>query len=74
MSVIFKIRPYRKTELAKLYFPDTSRTATAVRHLHRWMERNTELMERLQAVRYTNRCKILTPLQVRLIVEYLGEP
>lgn len=70
----FRIRPYSKRELAMLYFPCTRNGETAVKNLHNLMHRNPDLMKELAEARYQPRCRMLIPLQVRIIVCYLGEP
>ena len=70
----FRIRPYSKRELAKLYFPDTANLDSAVSNLRLWMRRNNEIMEKLHATGYRTHCKIFTPKQVRILVDILGEP
>ena len=62
----FRISPYTKRELARLYFP--------VANLRNLFKRNKELMDSLQKSGYNPHNKCLTPRQVRLIVDYLGEP
>lgn len=42
----FVIRPYRKTDFAKLYFPDLT-PRCAWRKLHRWIERSDALRRAL---------------------------
>lgn len=73
-ELTFRIRPYSKRELAMLYFPCTKNGETAVKNLHNLMHRNPDLMKELAEARYQPRCRIVTPLQVRIIVRYLGEP
>ena len=70
----FRICPYTKRELAKLYFPFTENTKSAVANLRNLLKRNEELMEELQNAGYQPYDKCFTPRQVRLIVEFLGEP
>lgn len=61
------------SDLAQAYFPrSTPRSASA--QLHRWIQLNTELQERLEALHFRPRQRALTPLQHEAIVEYLGEP
>ena len=56
-----------------LYCPDLTGLA-AYRKMHRWMERCPGLMERLNDLGYeAQRCSF-TPLEVRVIVDALGEP
>ena len=70
----FRIDPYPKRELARLYFPFTENADTAVANLRKLMKRNPELMSELAAARYKPHAKVLTPRQVKIIVHYLGEP
>lgn len=59
--------------LAMKYFEDSSPRAARA-HLTSWIKRCPELMEKLEATGYRSTQKDLTPRQVRLIIEYLGEP
>lgn len=70
----FRIRPYSKQKLAMLYFPHCTRSRTAVANFRNMMQRCPELMQALEATHYQAYDKTFTPKQVRLIVEYLGEP
>lgn len=47
---------------------------SAWRKLKTWIQANAELQSKLCAVGYNPRLRSFTPLQVALIVEYLGEP
>lgn len=67
-----KIHAYTKRQLAQLYFPDVS-PHVATNRLTRWMNRNPQLMEALQAAGYHTRDRCLTVRQVRIIVDFLGE-
>ena len=69
----FKIRSYGRTELAMLYCPDLTGLA-AYRKMHRWMERCPGLMERLNDLGYEAQRRSFTPLELRVIVDALGEP
>jgi hypothetical protein len=62
-----------KTEIAMLYTKGVS-PATAVRILRRWINNNEELKKALEQNNYKKHCHILTPKQVQIIFEYLGEP
>ena len=62
-----------KSELALAYNPDFEPSYARV-VLNRWMARSPGLLDRLRAAGYTVHQKILTPAQVRLIIEALGEP
>lgn len=70
----FKIRSYTKKELALLYFPTASTPHAAVNHLIAWTKRCVGLYESLTEIGYQKNAKYFTPREVRLIVEYLGEP
>ena len=57
----FRIRPYSKRELARLYFPETANIDSAVSNLRLWILRNSEVMEKLHAAGYRIHSKIFTP-------------
>ena len=73
-DMTFRVRPYSKRELAKMYFPDTAQAETAVANLRNLMRRNNEMMCELAAAGYRPRDKVFTPRQVAIIVRFLGEP
>lgn len=60
-------------ELAVMYFPNST-TSSARRQLKRWLMLNTTLWESLLEAGYINGQRVFTPLQVKLIFKYLGEP
>lgn len=64
---------YSKTELALMYFPDSS-PETARRHLMSWITSNPELMECLRREHYDRNSRIFTKRQVQLIFDYLDDP
>ena len=66
-------RFYSKKELALLYFPD-SEPPIATAHLMRRIAYYKLLCIALREAHYTPKAKYLSPKQVKLIVEYLGEP
>jgi hypothetical protein len=66
-------RAMNKQELALQYFPDAT-SATAVRHLTRWIARCHPLVEALTGTGYQSRNRTFTWKQVTLIRQYLGEP
>lgn len=68
-----EIKFYTKSELGLLYFP-TSTPATACAHLMRWVKNCTPLYHKLCEQGYQTQQKYVTPLQVELIFQYLGEP
>ena len=69
----FVIRAYTKKELALCYFPN-SNPRTAVNHLISWIQRCSPLWQQLQETGYISTSKAFTPLQVKAIVEHIGEP
>ena len=69
----FKVRPMSKMELAMLYAP-TLTPQGAVNRLMEWIRHNHELTESLLRSGYRKSQKLFTSLQVRYIVDYLGEP
>ena len=69
----FKPRSYSKQELAMLYFPDAD-PHVAVNRLNRWIRRCQDLKVRMAACQVSKFSKFFTAHQVRLIVEYLGDP
>jgi hypothetical protein len=68
----FKLKAYGLQELAQLYFPCNTPQSAATQ-LRKWM-RIKALDQKLRAASYTYGQKILTPLQVKVIVEHIGEP
>ena len=69
----FRLRVYRKSELALLYFP-YAKKKQALNNLGRWIKKCTELHDALHRAGYVkNRWFFLRP-EVELIVRYLGEP
>ena len=61
------------SELAQAYAPDLSE-ASARKRLREWLHFSPELMAKLQATGYRERQRVLTPKQVKIIMEHLGEP
>lgn len=64
---------YSMKELAGLYFP-TSSPRAATTQLRRWITLNNELTDALAQTGLTKGQRLLTPRQVALIMEHLGEP
>ena len=62
-----------KIELAVLYAPNL-KPDIARRRLTKWIGKNKALLAELTKRGYTERLQYFTTAQVRLIVEYLGEP
>lgn len=73
MEEVFKIRTYSFNELALLYFPYATKE-NASRQFRKWITSNKNLDTKLQELGFKNRMKLLTPAQVKLLVEMLGEP
>ncbi|RHR54931.1 DUF4248 domain-containing protein [Parabacteroides sp. AF17-28] len=73
MDGIFKIKSFGWQELAILYAPGiTPRAAT--QRLTMWVKNNQNLAESLKEKGWIKGQRLLTPVQVKLIVDYLGEP
>lgn len=68
-----RIRAYQKGELAQMYYPWCSRRH-AVRCLNRDIEHAWTLRRLLQQTGWRPDNRILTPQQVTLIFNKLGEP
>ena len=69
----FRIRCYSKTELGLLYTPHCTKKHVW-RVMHNWIIRCKPLNEALLATGLSPSSRILSPRQVQLIVEHLGEP
>ena len=69
----FKIRTYGWQELAILYAPDLT-PESAGKRLSSWIRFNPKLTHELQELGWKKGQRVLTPLQVRIIIQYLGEP
>lgn len=69
----FKIRSYGWQELAILYAPNLT-PASAGKRLTNWVKAHPQLTQALQATGWQAGKRLLTPLQVQRIVEFLGEP
>ena len=69
-----EIRPYRKSELALLYFPNSETKGGALNNLNNWIKGNQELRDALKACGMPLKSKCYTPKEVALIFHYLGDP
>ena len=69
----FQTKAYGFQELARMYFPCVA-PATASAMLKRWIRRAPRLMAQLSEAGYVGGQRVLTPKQVRLIVEHLDPP
>ena len=75
ITLEFEIRRYKKKELARLYRPDTPTDAAAVELLRRDINRCCELKEALEKLpSYNVNASDFPKEQVKLIVDFLGEP
>ncbi len=73
MEEPFKIRTYGFGELAQLYFPSiTKKSASA--QLRRWIVMSKTVMPMLINLGYNPGNRLLTPVQVKVIVDEFGEP
>lgn len=68
-----RIAAYSLKELGGMYFPNSSARSGSTQ-LKRWIVLNERLSEALRENGYTSGQRYLTPKQVGLIFEYLGEP
>jgi hypothetical protein len=68
-----KIRSYGKAELAQLYNPNIA-PASACKMLNTWIKLQPKLVQALQEAGFSKSAKTLTPAQVKLIVDAIGEP
>ena len=64
----------KRRDLAIMYFPDKT-PDQAVRNLRRWIENSPDLVAALKEIGMPRKHKKdLTARQVRIIMEYLGDP
>jgi hypothetical protein len=69
----FKIRTYGYGELALLYFPNSTKKSASVQ-LRRWIISDNNLKTDLENSGFKKWQKLLTPKQVGIIINYIGEP
>jgi hypothetical protein len=69
----FVIRSYGYCELAMLYFPNSTKKSASAQ-LGRWIRNNENLKKQWDELGFKSRKKILTPSQVKIIIECFGEP
>ena len=69
----FRLRTYKKNELAMMYFPDVSKAA-ASRNFRRWIKNCPPMMKELDAMGYDKNRQDLLKAEVAVIVKHLGEP
>lgn len=70
---MFRPIAMKKSELAHLYFPETT-TVSATNRLMRWIYGCLPLLRELEATGYHRSQKLLTSRQVVLITTHLGDP
>jgi len=68
-----KMKVMGKGELAGMYMPKAT-VAVARAYLISWIKNNEQLKKELEEAGYTSRAKLLTPKQIEIIFNYLGEP
>ena len=61
------------SQMAAAYAPELCDRA-ARRRLTSWLRINPQLMKRLQETGFKEKQRVLTPRQVEIIYEFLGEP
>lgn len=73
MEKEFVIRSYGYCELAMLYFPNSTKKSASAQ-MGRWIRNNENLKKQWDELGFKSRKKILTPSQVKIIIECFGEP
>jgi hypothetical protein len=69
----FKVRTYGFGELAQLYMPHiTPKGASS--QLRAWIDRNEKLKTQLEESGFRKGLRTLTPVQVQLVVHFIGVP
>ena len=68
----FKIRSLTKGQLASLYFPDIKKES-ASNQFRKWIVKSDSLKSKLTNADWKEGQKLLTPKQVGILVEFLGE-
>ena len=69
----FRLKTYKKNELAMMYFPDVTKDA-ASRNFRRWIRQCPPMMKELEAMGYDKNRQYLLKAEVEVIVKHLGEP
>ncbi len=73
METPFKIKSYSLGELAQLYFPNITKKG-ATNQLRRWITMNKKIVRELENSGYEIGQRLLTPIQVKIIITEFGEP
>lgn len=69
----FIVRAYGYCELAQLYFPNVTPKSASVQ-FRRWILFDKKLESELQEAGFKPGKKVLTPLQVEIVVKIIGKP
>lgn len=73
MEKDFTIRTYGFAELALLYFPNSTKKSASTQ-LGRWVRQNEHLKKNLRDSGFKPGRRVLTPKQVEILVDIIGEP
>ena len=73
MEKEFVIRSYSYCELAMLYFPNSTKKSASAQ-LGRWIRGNEKLKSQLLNGGFKYGQRLLTPMQVTILITMLGEP
>jgi hypothetical protein len=73
MEKEFVIRSYGYCELAMLYFPNSTKKSASAQ-MGRWIRGNDNLKNQLMELGFQPRKKLLTPNQVKLLIDHFGKP
>lgn len=68
-----KIRAYQKGELAQMYYPWCG-SRQALKRFNADLEAALSLRQQLNASGWTATKRVLSPYQVKLIIDHMGEP
>jgi hypothetical protein len=73
MEEKFRIKSYGYCELAQLYFPTISKKSASAQ-LRRWIKLSDKVLPTLKNLGYKPGTRLLTPVQVKVIIDEFGEP
>lgn len=69
----FRIKSYGYGELAQMYFPNISKKSASAQ-LRRWIKLSDTVLPMLLNLGYKPGNRLLTPVNVKVIVDEFGEP
>jgi hypothetical protein len=69
----FRLKSYGFGELAQLYFPNISKKSASAQ-LRRWIKLSNTALIMLESHGYKAGIRLLTPAQVKVVVEEFGAP